>query len=179
MKSLIAAASALAVAAIAVPAFAQDNLSLAPVTGYTNLGYAYADTNGLGFNTLDGRAGVLFGKYLGAEAEFKFGIGTTNTNVAGTDGKIQDAYAGYLVANLPVSPNFDVFARGGVGYTNYHLNSSGVTSEAGYPSWNYGAGAQYFLTAHDGLRVDYTRESFRDDAGHANVWGVAWVHRFR
>lgn len=175
MKSLILAASALAAAAFAAPAFAADSSATA-VTGYTNLGYANADSEGADYNILGGRAGFKVGQYVGAEAELAFGIGTTD--VGGVSTKVQDAYAGYVVAHLPLSPNAEVFVRGGYGYTNMHYSAGGAIDESGDASWNFGAGAQYFVTAQDGVRLDYTREEFRNDGGHSNVWGVAWVHRF-
>ena len=181
MKSLIVAASALAIAAIAAPAFAQS-YGLGPITPYVNLGYAYADStlnnfnSNPGFSVVDGRLGAKLGHYLGAEGELAFGVNTTDKG--GVDYKVRNTYAGYAVAFLPVMPHADLFARVGYGHENLRVSANGQSADTGTDSVNFGAGGEYFVTPHDGLRVDYTRDDFRDNNGHANVWGVAYVHKF-
>jgi hypothetical protein len=178
MKSVVIAASALAAVALAAPAFAQDSFTLDPVTGYVNLGYLNSDLNGVGLNALGGRAGAQFGKYLGAEGELQFGVGTTGTDTPNVDEKLHNAYAAYLVGHLPLTANGEVFVRGGYGHSDVLVNDSGSSTDVGRSSWNFGGGAQYFFAPHDGMRLDYTREEFRDDTGNANVWSLSWVHRF-
>ena len=181
MKSLIAAASALALVAVAAPAFAQSS-PFGPVTPYVNLGYSYADTTlnnfgaNPGFNVVDGRLGAKLGRYFGAEGELAFGLNTTNQGGVGY--KVRDTYAGYAVAFLPIMPHADLFARIGYGHDNLRANVNGQSFTTGTDTVNYGAGGEYFVTPHDGVRVDYTRDDFRDNNGHANVWGVAYVHKF-
>ncbi len=181
MKSLIAAASAIAIAAIAAPAFAQSS-SYGPVTPYINLGYSYADSTlnnfsaNPGFSVIDGRLGAKVGRYLGAEGELAFGVNSTDQG--GVDYKVRNTYAGYVVGFLPIMPNADLFARVGYGHENLRANVNGQSFTTGTDSINYGAGGEYFLTPHDGIRVDYTRDEFRQDNGHANVWGVSYVRKF-
>jgi outer membrane immunogenic protein len=185
MKSLIAAASALAAVAVAAPAFSQTP-SIPPVTGYVDLGYSYAayDPNlgaSASLSMLDGRLGAKVGKYVGAEGEFGFGINTDN--FAGAyDGKLKTTYAGYLVGYLPLAQNAEFFGRVGYGHSNakiHDLSTSPATEiNTGENSWNFGAGFQYFLTANDGFRAEYTRYDFRHDAGQANVFGISYVRRF-
>lgn len=183
MKSLIAAASAAAAVAIAAPAFAQTS-AMAPVTGYVDLGYSYADTaiTGLGtggLNVLDGRIGAKFGRYIGAEGELGFGVGSKT--IGGADVKLRSTYAGYAVGHLPLSPQAELFARVGYGHSSIRASSAGLGGSVttGTDSWNFGGGAEYFLTPHDGLRAEYTREDFRHDNGHANVFAISYVRRFR
>jgi hypothetical protein len=182
MKSLIVAASALAIAAVAAPAFAQSATPFGAVTPYVDLGYSYADTTlnnfsaNPGFSVIDGRLGAKLGRYLGAEGELGFGVNTTDQG--GVAYKARNTYAGYAVAFLPVMPNADLFARVGYGHDNLRATVSGQTFDTGTDSVNFGAGGEYFVTPHDGIRLDYTRDDFRQDNGHADVWGVSYVHRF-
>ena len=54
-----------------------------------------------------------------------------------------------------------------------------VEAASAADSWNYGGGVQYRLDDKNGIRADYTRESFqRTDGGHADVWSVAYARRF-
>ncbi len=181
MKSLFVAASALAVATVAAPAFAETP-SIPPITGYANLGYSYAayDPNAgasAGLSMLDGRLGATIGKYLGAEGEFGFGVNTDN--VAGVANvKLRNTYAGYAVGHLPLAQNAEAFVRVGYGHSSLRITDTGSSVADGADSWNFGAGFQYFLTAHDGFRAEYTRYDFRNDAGQANVFGISYVRRF-
>ena len=181
MKSLVAAASAIVLAAVAAPAFAQSS-PLAPITPYVNLGYSYADSTlnnfaaNPGFSVIDGRLGAKIGRYLGAEGELGFGVNTTSQGGVGY--KVRNTYAGYAVGFLPIMPNADLFARIGYGHENLRATVNGQSFNTGTDSVNFGAGGEYFLTPNDGIRVDYTRDDFRDDNGHANVWGVSYVRRF-
>ena len=45
-------------------------------------------------------------------------------------------------------------------------------------SWNYGVGANYYFDGQNGLRGDWTRRDFEDDAGEADVYSVSYVRRF-
>jgi hypothetical protein len=181
MKSLIAAASAIAIAAVAAPAFAQSS-SFGPITPYVNLGYSYADTSldnfgaNPGFSVIDGRLGAKIGRYFGAEGEVGFGLNTADQGGVGY--KVRNSYAGYAVGFLPIMPNADLFARIGYGHDNLRATVNGQSFDTGADTLNYGVGGEYFLTPHDGIRVDYTRDEFRQNNGHANVWGVSYVRKF-
>ena len=174
MKRFIGAAVALAAAGFAAPSFAESPA----VTGYVNLGYSYVDTaDSAKLSALGGRVGARIGRYLGAEGEAGFGI--NSDTVSGVDVKLTSTYAGYGVAFLPLMPNADLFARVGYGHSNVRGTFGGVSVTSGEDSVNYGAGAQYFFTANDGVRAEYTRFDFRNNGGSANVYGVSYVRRFR
>jgi opacity protein-like surface antigen len=179
---LIGAASALALSTLALgaaaPAFAQD--AVPTVGAYGNLGYSHLDPNGVNLNALGGRIGGRFWKYFGLEGEASFGVGDHSANIGGINGTTSMSHeiAGYAVGFLPVTPNFDILVRGGYGNTHLHSDFGGNSITRSVDSWNYGAGAQYFFTGHDGIRVDYTRNDYRDNMGHANVWGVSYVRKF-
>jgi hypothetical protein len=188
MKTFILAAAVSSLALAAAPAFAQD---ATPRTAgfYGNLGYSHLDPMGSEVNAITGRVGGRFMNYLGVEGEATFGLGHSNDQIGSLPVQTQlgHSVAGYVVGFLPVSPNLDVFAR--VGYGNSHINRTyggtpapgslaGTYVHTSVDSVNYGAGAQYFFTPTDGLRGEYTRNDYRDNLGHANVWSLSYVRRF-
>jgi outer membrane immunogenic protein len=178
MKSHILATAALAAMTLAAaPAFAQG---LSPTTGYGNLGVGHVDAGSQNFTTLGGRLGARFGNYLGLEAEGSFGVDGDKGSIGGVpyESKLKHALGAYAVGYFPVTPQFDLFARVGYGNTKIKTSTPSAAITADGDSWNYGGGAQYFLTAKDGVRADYTRQSFRHGPGHANVWGLSYVRRF-
>ena len=139
MKSLIVAASAVAMAAVAAPAFAQG--AAPQVTGYANLGYSLVDTQGApNLSAVQGRLGARIAQYFGVEGEAGFGVGSKR--LSGVDVKVKSTVAAYAVGFLPVQPNFDVFARVGYGHDTVKATLAGVSASAGEDSVNYGGGAQ-------------------------------------
>ncbi len=175
MKSLLAAAAAATIAAVAVPAFAQSGEAPA-VTGYVNLGYSYVDANPVKFHVLGGRLGARFGKYVGVEGEGGFGV--NSDTFSGVNFKLTSTYNGYGVAYLPMTPYADLFARVGYGHTNIRGSLAGVSVGGGENSLNFGGGVQYFFTKKDGFRGEYTRYDFRNGGGSANVYGISYVRKF-
>jgi hypothetical protein len=175
---IIAAATLAAASLAAAPAFAQG---LGPVTAYGNLGGAHISSEGDNdYTALGGRLGARFGSYLGLEGEAAFGVDGDKGTVAGSpySSKLKSAFAGYAVGFYPVTPKFDLFARVGYGTSRVNLKTAGLSVTDNTDSWNYGAGGQYFFTAKDGVRADFTRESFRGGPGHADVWGASYVRKF-
>ena len=178
MNKIVLAAALSALTLAAAPAFAQE--ATGGVSAYGNLGYSHLDPNGTKLNALGGRIGARIGSYFGIEGEGAFGVGHDTTTLGGLDTqtKLGHSLAAYAVGFYPVTPRFDLLAR--IGYGNTHLNTTfnGVETTLSRDSINYGAGGQYFLTANDGIRAEYTRNDYRNGAGHANVWGVSYVRKF-
>lgn len=178
MKRIILAAAALTAASLAAaPAFAQG---LSPVTGYGNLGVAHVDAGSENFTTLGGRLGARFGSYFGLEGEGSFGVDGDKGTVGGVPytSKLKHQFAGYAVGFFPASPKLDLFVRAGYGNTKAKVSTPLASVTGDGDSWNFGGGAQYFLTAKDGVRVDYTRQEFTHGPDHANVWGASYVRKF-
>jgi outer membrane immunogenic protein len=167
-----AAASALALVAIPAAASAADQWS----GWYGTLGYT--DTNvsnsGPDLGGVTGRVGWQSNMFWGLEAEGSGGV--KKDTVGATEYKLNNQFAGYVTAHVPLQNNFDVFARVGYGTTKISSNPGGAGGSD--DSWNYGAGAEWFWNGHDGLRGDYTRENFQKGGGDANVWAASYVHRF-
>jgi hypothetical protein len=178
MKALLIAASAAAVAALA-PAAA--SAQIAYPTFYGTLGYDDTSLDHIDLGAIQGRLGARFGRYFGVEGEVAGGVKSDKVNVNGTEVKVKLDHqeAIYGIGFLPLSPNFDLLARIGYGHTEGSGSVQGVSASAHGDSWNYGVGGQYSFDGVNGVRADYTRESFRGSgSGDANVWSVAYVRKF-
>jgi len=187
MKILIAAAVA-GLCALPAAALAQ---TAAPTGVYGTLGYADAHTDGVDLGAIQGRLGWRFNNWLGLEGEFAGGVKsdkeTTTVNGVTVNSKVtlKDEEAIYGVGFLPLSNDFDLLARVGYGHTSAKAsaNAANTTIAASQTadgnSWNYGVGAQYHFDGKNGIRGDYTRQEFTgNNSGHADVWSIAYSHRF-
>ena len=193
MKAFMAAASA-AVLACAVPAIAAAQT--APPTGlYGTLGYSNSHADDVNLGAIQGRLGYRLNGWLGVEGELAGGVksddisGTVGTNLVTGKLKLSHQEAIYAVGFLPVGTNFDVLGRVGYGHQKAKISdatvvgtgvsASGISTSVDGDSWNFGVGAQYHWDGMNGIRADYTREEFRgDNSGHADVWAIAFSHRF-
>jgi outer membrane immunogenic protein len=179
MKLSVIAAAFVASTAVfaALPAAAQTE---ALPSFYGNLGYTFVDGDGGNLGAITGRLGARFHKYIGAEAEAGIGVDSDRQTVGAATirTKLKHSFAGYAVAYLPVTPQFELFARGGYGTTRLNVKASGLSVSGSDESWNYGAGGQYLFDGKNGVRAEYTRYDFGDSAGHANTWSVSYVRKF-
>ncbi len=172
---------------------AQETTSYSGV--YGSLGWSHVGAQGADTNSITGRASGRFGRYLGVEGEITGGLDTGNKVYApGTlsqlDVGVRQKLAGaaYAVGYLPLMPRFDLLARVGYGASSYKIEPNGLPSyTATENGLRYGAGAQYFVTPSNGLRVDWTREQMNNLTDHggffsaddkADVWSVSLVHKF-
>jgi hypothetical protein len=186
VKSLVAFAALAAAAAVAAPASAQTLPSyLAPVTYNAGIGYSGIHTDGADLGAISLRLGADFGKYVGVEGEGSFGVVDQDGSVSGVATKLHlnDQYAGYGVVRYPLLPNANVFARIGYGHSDIKASASAggqsASETVGVDSWNFGAGAQYFFDAKNGVRAEYTRFDFQDrGVQDADTWTVSYVRKF-
>ena len=178
MKSLITAASTVAILA-AVPAAVHAQTMSSPEV-YGSVGYAQSRVEGLDLGAIQGRVGAKFTPYFGVEGELAGGVKDDDTNVAGTDVDVQlnHSAAIYGVGFLPVRPNADLYARVGYGTTEIEGSAAGVSATSDGDSWNYGVGGRYFMDDKNGVQLDYTRHDFQDDGGEADVWSIGYVRKF-
>lgn len=175
MRNILLATAAISL--LAAPAMAQ---SMQSPTYYGTLGYSQLDHSDGDLGAVTGRLGAKLNPYFGVEGEASFGVKDDDFNIGGVDGKIEHEYdaAAYVVGTLPVSPNFELFARGGYGTSKIKAEVGGIEADADGESWNYGAGANYYFDAQNGVRADWTRRDFKDDAGEADVYSLNYVRRF-
>ena len=166
-----------AVSAIAAPAFAQTNPE---PRGYGSLGYTHLEGDNATTGAVTGRLGVNLNRYIALETEASVGVKDDDFTAAGVDGSIKHEWdaAGYVVGKYPVSDKLELFARGGYGHTELKQEFPGANTDVGGDSWNYGAGANYYLDGVNGVRADWTRRDYRDDAGEADAYSVSYIRRF-
>ena len=173
MKTLLLTTVA-ATLAIAAPALAQDY--------YGGVSYSSTSVDDVDadIGSVTGRFGAKFNPYFGVEGEASFGVKDETVSVAGVNVDVEPQYdaAVYGVVSAPISPNLEVFARGGYGTTEVDVSAAGLSETANGESWNYGVGANYFFDGVNGVRADWTRKDFEDDGGEADVWSLGYVRRF-
>jgi len=195
MRYILAAATSAAVLGVAAPVLAQTDTQ-SGMGVYGNLGWSGTQAQGTMTQSITGRVGGRFNRYLGVEGEVTGGLGSDHrTFGAGTpsqtDLEVKQKLAGaaYAVGFLPVTPKFDILARVGYGASSYSIRpgATAASYDAHENGIRYGVGAQYFLDGSNGLRVDYTRQhmgSLTDSGGYfgadrdAGVWGVTLAHKF-
>jgi outer membrane immunogenic protein len=180
MKVAITAAAAAAFAGL-LPVAASAETADSGTSFYGTLGYADSDLNHINLGAIQGRVGVRFAQYFGVEGEVSGGVKDDKVAVGGTNVtvKLDHQEAIYGLGFLPVSPNFDLLARVGYGHSQGSGSVTGVSATARGDSWNYGVGGQYIFDGQNGVRLDYTREAFRQhSSSDANVWSVAYVRKF-
>lgn len=153
MKKLIAAA-ALAVAAMLAP-------TAASAEGvYFTGGYTQFDADNLDVGAVTVRGGWRFHPNFAGEVEGSFGVDDDN----GVE--LDNSFAVFGVGVLPVTPDFDVFARLG-----YHTSEfSPGDSQDGVAG---GVGAQWNINQRFGVRGDVT--VFDGDDDEATAYSLALV----
>jgi len=143
---------------------------------------------------LNGRLGYRINDFFAVEGEIGFGLGGddfdstvpvdvlgTNVNVdLNTTLDVKSYYIAFARGILPVSEQFDVFAR--VGYGQATAEADIVGTALGFTAAGsvkedasdlaYGVGAQFNFTEHDGIRADYTR------LDETNIISLAYSRRF-
>lgn len=191
MKSLIVGTISLAALSIGVPALAQ---STAPSMGYSGAYWSLGDsylTPGYsgGINEITGRIGARMGQTWGMnwglEGEIGGGLSLYQRSVRGGTLYTTEpvAGAGYLVANLPLTPmpNLELLARVGYGAAGTHQSLNGRSFDRVTNSANFGLGAQYWMTSGDAIRADYTRRDYIGGSAipdGADVWSLSYVRKF-
>lgn len=178
-KIILLSAAAASFAFAAAPALAQSAGVLGPISGYGTLGYGERK-HGDQLESVTGRLGLRFGRFVGIEGEGAFGVDDKKGTVGGLPYKseLKRSVGAYAVGYVPITDRLDVFGRVGLGNTKLKGTLDGTSITEQRDSVNYGGGAQFFFTGHDGVRADFTRESYRNGPGHANVWGVSYVRKF-
>ncbi|WP_296820749.1 porin family protein [Brevundimonas sp.] len=174
MRILALTTAAAAVAFTAAPAAAQIDPSWYGSVGVANVS---AEDTDVDLNAVTGRLGARLNPYFGVEGEASFGLGDESV-APGVDAELSHDASAYAVGYYPISNNFEVFGRVGYGTTEIEVSGAGSSVSENEDSLNYGVGAQYFFDGANGVRGDWTRRDFRDDAGEADVWSISYVRRF-
>lgn len=160
MKLLAISAAAAAMALMAAPASAQTW-----DTGrvYGGLGYTHYDLESAEVGAATGRVGYRFHPNFAVEGEGAIGVDDDE------GAELDSAYGVYGVGILPVTSNFDVFAR--AGYQSIEATRPGPDIDD--DGLGYGVGANYRLSERVGVRADYTRLQGEDDDTDAISLGAS------
>jgi len=161
----------------AMPAAAQ---SVSAPQFYGNLGYTFVDASDVNLGAVTGRLGARLHPNFGVEGEAAIGVDGDRQTIGGVNyrTKLKHSFAGYGVAYLPLTPQFELFARGGYGTTRFRVSTGALKVSDSEGSWNYGAGGQYSFDANNGVRAEYTRHDFGGLVGDANAWSLSYVRKF-
>jgi hypothetical protein len=157
LKLALAAASMLV-----APAFMAAQAQTSGV--YVSGGYTQFDGDGgADLGGITGRVGMNFSPNFAVEGEGSFGVKKDN----GT--KLDSEFGLFAVGKLPINPSFDLIGR--VGVSRFETKPGG--DEDGLA---YGVGAQWNMTAVDGIRGDWTRHDY--DVGNVDAYSLSYVRNF-
>ena len=163
MKKYLIAAAAVALGAIAAPAYAQS------IDG--SIGVTSFDTYGVNLTAAQGILSWRSASFFGAEAEGAVGFGSENI-APGVDIELNFEFAGYATATADINNNVALFGR--VGYASLDVENS-LGLDLGDDGLAWGLGAKVFLDGVNGVRLDYTKYDFDNDT---DVYAIAYVRRF-
>ena len=159
--------------------------------------YAGAGVDAFDFDayTISGRLGYNFNDYFGVEGQAGFGIVDDEVSELGVDADVGvDYFAGaFGVLRAPVSPQFDVFARGGYYFSQFGVDGTdGVTNfdeDLDVDGFAIGAGGQFNfgLNMENSIRLEYTYLDADEGSvdgqdveldGGADVFSLSYIRRF-
>ncbi len=144
---------------------------------------------------ITGRIGYRLNDYISFEGELGFGLsgddfnqdvpvttglGTVNVDTdVGLD--IDNYFAGFVKGTLPISEQFEAFARGGYGsaeaeadITASALGFSAAASESqSFDGFAFGVGGQFNFNEMNGIRLDYS-----SIGGDADIISLSYARRF-
>ncbi|WOI54666.1 porin family protein [Parvularcula sp. LCG005] len=170
------AIAALAAASTLSVAHAQDSVADGVNLG---IGYSVLSVDDVDFDAVNLRAGYDFNDYFGVEAETLIGVGEEDFSIGAVSGdaELNYSFGAYGKAQYPVTDQFSVFARAGWVTSEVEADIAGLAIDESEDGLAYGAGAEYRFTDKHGVRADYTRYDFDDDA-EADLYSASYVYRF-
>lgn len=174
-----------AVGSLSAAAFAQDQAGNPTQDSglYGAIGATTYDFENYG---ADAKLGYNFNKYLGVEAQGTLGLTDHGSPLcdrpecATATEKNEYTVGAFAVARIPLSEQFDIFARAGVHNTKYNvkinnaLRSDYDVKETGFAG---GGGVQYKLDSKNAIRAEYTYLDYNEE-GWAGTATVAYVRKF-
>lgn len=127
---------------------------------------------------LNGKLGYNLNKNFAIEGEGFVGF-TKKTSRFGNSlisAKIDYSIAAYAVGKIPLSEQFEIFARGGYHNTGLSLENQLVSSDGDIDGFAVGGGAEYNLSNRNSIRLEYTYL----DGSFANfdTVAVSFMHKF-
>jgi hypothetical protein len=147
---------------------------------YGSVGYSNTQRDGASINGLEARVGKVLTPNFATELELGGGVDSDTASKIGATVKERQNYTAalYGVGILPVTPQFHLLARLGVGENRFTQTDTGFRYRADQLSLNYGLGAVYQINEAYGVRADYTRKSYNHQGGDSDNWGLSLVRKF-
>jgi outer membrane immunogenic protein len=179
MKLVAISIAALATAMMAAtPAAARV---IGDTGAYVGAGYTQYDAEDVdvGGGTL--RAGYRFHPNFGVEGEASFGIEGDTADNLGTpvDVDLNQQYGVYGIGFLPISENFELFARAGYATIDAQSSVGGFTAGTEDDGVGLGAGVNWGITENFAVRAEYTRlEADEEDNDGVNAFGLSGIWGF-
>jgi len=174
MKILKLGLAAMAITGLTVSAQAQDS------GVYVNLG---GETLEFDSYALTGRLGYQFTENFSVEGQGGFGVSDDGIN--GFDVGIENSFAAFARAAVPVSEQFNFFAKGGYHFTRFSVEGNGIDDFLDVDGFAYGGGVEYLFDRKNGLRADITFLDSDDDningvdfSGTAETYAITYVRKF-
>ena len=168
------AAAILLLPALPLTAHAQDSGT------YGSIGAATYEFETYG---LDAKLGYSFSKNFGAEVQGILGLTSDSTQLSSSPSsatltqKVDYTLGVFAIARLPLSEQFELFARGGIHQTKYGFeinNALNSTVDSNLTGFAGGGGAQYNLDKRNALRLEHT---FLDRTD-IHTTSVSYVRKF-
>lgn len=163
-------------AGFANTAFADDH------SGYVGVGGIMYDSDGV--YGVEARGGFNLADYFGVEAQASFGVSKIEDNTFNTPVEvgISSSIAGFGVARLPVSDQFNIFGRIGYHSTEVSGDVAGLTPaiDLDLDGLAFGGGIEFFFDGRNGIRAEYTNLDAGDDGidGSLDTVSLGYVVRF-
>lgn len=146
-------------------------------------GYSYQQFDQFNANALSSRISYDFSEFLSVEANALTGFSGSSAIACPTDtdcstidprARFRHGFGVSVAGRLPVSEQFELFARAGYAAANFKVSVGPSGNDSGL---TYGVGADYFFNEEHGVRFEYNRAEM-DDLGEGASWGISYVRRF-
>jgi opacity protein-like surface antigen len=173
MKFLKTVLAATALTAMAATAQAQDS------NAYINVGIDAVEFDSY---NISAKIGYNFTQNFAVEGQGAFGV--IDDEIEDVDVGIDNSFAAFAKASLPLEGGSELFVRGGYHFTQIGGESGGVGASVDTDGFALGGGGQYMFTDRDGVRLEYTYydlnvdEDLTDESGSANVYSLSYVRKF-
>ena len=185
MKFTFIAIASIAMGSYSAAAYAQDQPDQTSKESgvYGALGATTYDFDNYG---VDVKLGYNFNKNFGVEAQGTLGLTEDSSPVCdqpecatGTY-KTEYTVGAFAVGRIPLSDQFEVFARAGIHNTKNNVKISNVLGtdyDVDSTGFAGGGGLQYKLDPKNAIRAEYTYLDYRDE-GWSGTATIAYVRKF-
>lgn len=174
MKLLKMALAATSLMTFAASAQAQDSGI------YGNLGAEAVEFDSY---NITARLGYQISENFSVEGQGSFGL--IDDDIEGFDVGIDNSFAAFARASVPLSEQFSLFAKGGYHFTQFGVDGNGIDESLDLDGFAFGGGAEYMLDDVNGLRADITFLDSDDNnidggdfSGTVETYAITYVRKF-